>query len=304
MHKMNFKWALPVVAVLAVLVWFQNCSNLDQPSGTAGMNSLSPDDIILLSTPSDVTLYIGDTMNLYVQAESTRNLPLSFKWLKDGVVMSGRTTSTLNLVSVGNADGGKYTVVVSNSADSNSIDVNVTISPIPVITITTQPLPVTLDEGTAGSLSVVAAITPTQPLAYQWYKDNVIIAGATAASFNLGATGVARSGNYYVNVKTTLGPQQTVKSNTVKVTHRQLFNVDSATGCVSGFCACVTGGQPNVPDRPSALAICVFKGFTDVSAFTTRQSGPGPLHCNASGTSCFQNAAPSNLVCTTVTCIK
>ncbi len=58
--------------------------------------------------------------------------------------------------------------------------------------ITTAPATQTLTEGAAANFTVVA--TGTAPLAYQWQRDGVNIAGATAATYTLAATSLADSG--------------------------------------------------------------------------------------------------------------
>jgi len=291
-------------AAFGIVTGFQNCSSLDEPTGTAVLSSQSTsDDIEFLSYPNDTILYTGDALHWLIMAQSKRNLPLNYQWQKDGVDIPGQNTAAFDIAAAAPADAGLYTLKISNTGDSDFIDVRLTISPSPVLTITTQPQPITVMEGSAGTLSVVASATPAQALTYQWYKDGTAIAGATGASYSLPLSGVARSGNYQVRVYTTVGPQQIALSNTVKVTHQQTFAL-GANGCVNGYCACVTPGQGYVAHQPSALAICVFKGFTNLTTFSTANGIRGANHCNADGGGCFQNAYEGNLTCSSVTCVK
>lgn len=62
-------------------------------------------------------------------------------------------------------------------------------------TITAQPAPVTVTEGSAANFAVTA--TGTEPLAYQWHRNGVAIAGANAASYALGAATLADSGSAF-----------------------------------------------------------------------------------------------------------
>lgn len=84
----------------------------------------------------------------------------------------------------------------------------------------------------------------------------------------------------------------------------ETFNVDSANGCVNGYCGCVVSGQPFVANADAARAICVHKGYTNMSTFQTRPGLSGQHHCAADGTGCFTNAYGGNLVCTVVTCTR
>ncbi len=307
---MRTKLSLVLTAVLlaSTVLFFQNCAKEETKSAVTTLASVTPPappDIIFLSIPPPESIrYLGSPAALAVLARSEAGLPISYQWSKAGLEMPGQTANGLGIPAVALTDEGDYSIKVTTDLESRVLNFKMKVSPVPVLTITTQPLPLTLDvAGTAG-LSVVASVSDMQVLRYQWFKDTIAIAGATSAQLVIPGLGPARSGFYFVAVSTSLGPPQKINSNSVRVTATQTFNVDSATGCVRGFCACVTGGQPNVPDRPSALAICVFKGYADVTVFATRQSGPGPLHCNADGTSCFVNAAPSNLLCTSVSCTK
>lgn len=301
---MSWKVGGRLIAVAGLIIAFQNCGGLEHPTGenSATGSSMLPDDIYFLSVPSDVTLYTGSQLNLSVQAESKHKLPISYKWLKDGHEMN-ITTSAYVVPSVAATDGGVYTAIVSNSKDSEGIQIRVTISPIPVLTITTQPMPQTLVEGTAGQLAVVASTTPAQTLTYQWYKDSAPVAGGTSATLSLGASGIARAGNYYVKVSTTTGPLQTANSNTVKITHQQTYSL-GADGCINGYCACVTPGQLYLGYQPAAQAICAYKGFAIVTTFMTVNGLSGARHCGPDGNGCFTNANPGNVTCSSVTCEK
>jgi DNA/RNA endonuclease G (NUC1) len=70
-------------------------------------------------------------------------------------------------------------------------------------TITTQPSPQTAAVGGSATFSVVAA--GDAPLAYQWSRDEVELAGATAATLTLPALTAAAVGNYTVVVRNGVG---------------------------------------------------------------------------------------------------
>src|SRR5262249_57601079 len=71
-------------------------------------------------------------------------------------------------------------------------------------TITTQPANQTVSAGQRASCSVVA--TGTAPLSYQWQKNGVNIAGATATSYTTPATTTSDNGaTFDVVVSNTAG---------------------------------------------------------------------------------------------------
>src|SRR2546427_9008829 len=81
-------------------------------------------------------------------------------------------------------------------------------------TITTPPVNQTVTAGQTASFTVVAA--GTAPLGYQWQKNGVSIAGATAASYTTPATTTADSGaTFRVVVTNTAG---TVTSSAATLT--------------------------------------------------------------------------------------
>jgi hypothetical protein len=80
-----------------------------------------------------------------------------------------------------------------------------TVNPAPVApTITTQPVNQTVTAGQTATFTVLAA--GTAPLSYQWQKNGVNIAGATAASYTTPATTTTDSGSTFsVVVSNTAG---------------------------------------------------------------------------------------------------
>jgi hypothetical protein len=110
-------------------------------------------------------------------------------------------------------------------------------------TISSQPVGITNWAGAVGSLSVAAA--GSQPLSYQWYKDNLSnpLSGQTADSLAFSPLAGADSGTYYVIVTNSLGSVTssvatvyaetgTVLSLTpsISVTALPAFETDAAAG--------------------------------------------------------------------------
>jgi hypothetical protein len=93
------------------------------------------------------------------------------------------------------------------------------VSALPVIT--TQPGGLTLNAGATGVLNVVAS--STEPLAYQWRKGGIAIAGATGSSLVIGPAQSADAGSYSVAVTSVIG---TVLSTAAAVK----VNAPGATG--------------------------------------------------------------------------
>jgi hypothetical protein len=84
----------------------------------------------ITSQPSASSVAVGSAASLSVVAGGTA--PLSYQWRKDGVAISGATSSTYTIASTKNSDAGSYTVVVTNSAGSVTSNSTVlTVSALP-----------------------------------------------------------------------------------------------------------------------------------------------------------------------------
>jgi hypothetical protein len=86
--------------------------------------------------PASLSVTAGDGASFAAAAVGPQ--PITYQWYRDGTPIPGATSTTLNLISVQQADAGNYTVIASNSIGS-------TTSAVAVLTVTvrlTPPLPV------------------------------------------------------------------------------------------------------------------------------------------------------------------
>ena len=84
----------------------------------------------ITSQPSASSVAVGSAASFSVVADGTA--PLSYQWRKDGVAISGATSSTYTIASTKTTDAGSYTVVVTNSAGSvTSSAATLTLSALP-----------------------------------------------------------------------------------------------------------------------------------------------------------------------------
>jgi hypothetical protein len=159
----------------------------------------------ITAQPGNQTVMAGQTATFTVVAAGTA--PLSYQWLKNGVNIAGATaTSYATPVTATSDSGSTFDVVVSNTAGTvTSAAATLTVNPAPVApTITTQPGNQTVTAGQTATFAVVA--TGTAPLSYQWQKNGVNIAGATATSYTTPLTATSDSGSTFdVVVSNTAG---------------------------------------------------------------------------------------------------
>jgi hypothetical protein len=138
-----------------------------------------PPTITTQPGPTNQTVASGATVTYSVVA----SLATTYQWRKDGVSISGATASTLTLTNVQPSNSGSYTVVVSNTGGSQtSAAANLTVS-VTAPAISSQPVSQTTNVSQPVSFAVAA--TGTAPLAYQWLKNGVALAGATNANLTL-----------------------------------------------------------------------------------------------------------------------
>jgi len=159
----------------------------------------------ITTQPGNQTVTAGQTATFTVVAAGTA--PLSYQWQKNGVNIAGATaTSYTTPVTATSDSGSTFDVVVSNTAGTvTSAAATLTVNPAPVApTITTPPGNQTVTAGQTATFTVVAA--GTAPLSYQWQKNGVSVAGATAASYTTPLTATTDSGSTFdVVVSNTVG---------------------------------------------------------------------------------------------------
>lgn len=113
---------------------------------------------VITDQPDNVTVAVGQTASFSVSATGTA--PLSFQWRKDGVNITGATSSTYTKTNVQLADSGLYRVLVSNSAGSvlsSEAKLTVTTNQPPTATIVSPAAGLTYKGGDTISFSGTAS---------------------------------------------------------------------------------------------------------------------------------------------------
>ncbi|MFA5343012.1 MAG: Ig-like domain-containing protein [Kiritimatiellia bacterium] len=158
---------------------------------------------VITVQPLNKSVAVGQTAAFSVAAYGTT--PLAYQWRRNGanISLATNTIYTLPAPAIGD-NGALFSVLVTNflgSALSTNARLTVTNAP-PVITV--QPANKTVTMGQPAGFSVTAY--GTTPLKYQWRRNGVNIAGATAFCYTNPATVSGDSGaKYSVVVSNTLG---------------------------------------------------------------------------------------------------
>jgi hypothetical protein len=169
--------------------------NID--SSAAVLTVLSPASISV--QPSPLTRIVGQDATFSVTASGTS--PLIYQWKKDSLVILDATFSSYIIGSVITSDAGSYKVTVDNTC-SSPIDSDPAILTILVpASISVQPSPLTKIVGQSAFFSIDA--TGTNPLTYQWKKNNAPISDATLSSYSIASISSGDAGSYKVTIDNT-----------------------------------------------------------------------------------------------------
>ena len=204
-------------AVFRVIVSSSNGRFVLSNGATLAVNAVV--QLAITQQPQSVSVPIGQIAIFSVQA--TGNPPLSYQWRRNGVDIAGATSQSYSAPAATLADDGAvFSVVVAgrNQAGIASSNATLTVLPPPALTITQQPQPATVNVGQSALFTVVANGNP--PLTYQWRRNGVDIASATASSYATPATVLADSGAVFSVVVTGNG-QAAVTSNGAALTVNQ-----------------------------------------------------------------------------------
>jgi hypothetical protein len=149
----------------------------------------------ITSQPRNLSIWEGDTGRFSVSYSGST--PMTFLWYKNGVAITGATSSDYYWYSSKRSDAGTYSVVISNAAGtvtSDAATLDVIPPPVASISLSRQ---VFINLGESFNLS--ANINPYNvAYTYQWYFEGRPIAGATSSSYNVSQATSAHLGNYLI----------------------------------------------------------------------------------------------------------
>ncbi len=219
---------------------------------------------LITSQPTSLTAYSGTPTVFNVSASGSS---LTYQWSFNGIAISGATASAYTIPSTTAANAGSYSVSVSNSAGtilSNTATLTV-ISSTGAPSIVTQPSSTSVTQGSPVTFTVSAS---GSSLTYQWFFNNVAIAGATSANLTIPSVTSASTGSYTVIATNALGSVTsstavlTLRSNPGRLTNLSVLSMDGPNsqlltiGFVTGGAG--TSGSQNLLIRGSGPALTAF----------------------------------------------
>ena len=223
--SLSYQWQLGGVAISGATSATYSISNVQASAAgsyavavTNSIGSVTSSAAVLTVTasavaptisaqPQSTIVTVGVGTSFSVSAAGTA--PLSYQWKKGSTTITGATSATYAIASPQLADGGLYSVVVTNSAGTiTSSSATLTVNPaLAAPTVTTQPTSETVATGHDVSFSVVTTANPAA--SYQWsvstdggatwnsVQDGANYAGATTGTLTVKNASLAMNGYRY-----------------------------------------------------------------------------------------------------------
>lgn len=156
---------------------------------SACLSSAAPKAPTITEQPKDRTGFVTQTVKFDLGVSGKP--PFTFQWSRNGVVIAGATDAIYVTPALTLADeGSKYSVRITNADGSvTSNEATLTVKPGP--TLTGQPSSQSVALGASASFTVAGS---GEQLVYQWYRDELPISGANAATYTISATTAADDG--------------------------------------------------------------------------------------------------------------
>ncbi len=165
---------------------------------------------LIQAQPSGQVVCANSPVSFRVVAAGTE--PLSYQWMKNGEIIAGASESVYSKSSASFDDAGSYSVMVSNICGSlESSIATLTVNSMPSIQV--QPASQEICIGSEAAFS--AEVTGSEPISYQWMKDEVAINGANSIHYIIPKTRSEDAGAYSLMVRNDCG---SVESNRATLT--------------------------------------------------------------------------------------
>ncbi len=222
-------------------------------------------------TPVSATICAGSSVTLNV------NGGVSYQWYKNNVLITGATGATYSATTAGT-----YSADIINSAGCKARatdDAVVTVTPLPTGSIS----PSSVALCTNGSI----LLTVSGGTSYQWYKNGVLISGATAASYS-----TTTAGSYTADI--IAGNCKNTSSNAAVVTQ-----ASGAAGTITPTTSSICSGSSQVLTATGGGTYQWFKDDVLISGATSATytaTQPGTYNVNISNSTCSSSATAAAVI--------
>jgi glucose/arabinose dehydrogenase len=153
--------------------------------------------------PLPQTVCAGDPASFATSTSATP--PVAFQWKKDGAPIAGATDPVYSIAAATAAHAGLYTVEVSGACGTTESEP----AELAVLTAVGASAPQSQQACAGGSATFATTPSGSGPISFQWRKDGVDLAGATAATISLDDLSESDAGLYSVVVAGACGALET-----------------------------------------------------------------------------------------------
>jgi hypothetical protein len=157
-------------------------------------------------TPSSVILPAGQTAAFSGTASGPE--PWSFAWCLNGTNLPTATAASLILTNLQARNSGNYTLIVSNTFGAVTSQVAVLTVLPSAPEFTTQPSGAKVLLGGAATFTALAR--GTEPLVWQWFHGDALVAGAAGTSLSLTNIQASDAGEYRLWATNTVGATSSI----------------------------------------------------------------------------------------------
>ena len=192
----------------------------------------------LIFETDSISTCVGNNVTFYVNVTGDS---LNYQWRKNGADIAGATSNTITFNPVQYSDTANYDCYVWNTCGnltSQNMNLNINIPPV----IIDQPDEVSTCLGEAYTMSITAT---GDSLNYQWYLNNIAIAGATQNSYLIDPIQFSDTGHYVCRVYNTCGEEFSLSTllnvNIAPVITNQPDSVSTCLGEAVSFEVQATG---------------------------------------------------------------
>ncbi|WP_373990250.1 DUF3500 domain-containing protein [Duganella sp. BuS-21] len=243
---------------------------------------------VITAQPSGATILTGTSQTLSVTADG---LEMGYQWYKDGSAIDGATRP-----SYAASAAGSYTVAVTNTAGAttSSAAVIAVSSSVSAPAINVQPVAQAVNAGAGATLWV--AVNGVS-LSYQWYRNDVALAGATERIYKINTANASSAGTYKVVVSNTAG---TATSSSVALTVNMVSagaNTPAVVNAANAFLATLAADQKTVATSATSSTTVLFDyALANANQWTNLPGSRHGLRLNATSLSAVQLAAANTVI--------
>lgn len=243
---------------------------------------------VITAQPAGATILSGTSQNLSVTADG---LEMGYQWYQDGVAIDGATHPAYAA-----SAAGSYTVEVSNAAGTvtSTAALIAVSSSVTAPVINVQPVPQAVNAGAGATLWV--AVNGVS-VGYQWYRNDVAIAGATERLYKITTTNANSAGTYKVVATNTAGATTSASvALTVNVISAGA-NTPAVVNAANAFLATLATDQKTVATSATSATTVLFDyALANANQWTNLPGARHGLRLNTTTLSAAQLAAANVVI--------